>query len=198
MERSYVVWFNDFGYFGNRFFDYAVADLRCLPGLKPVEETPDGLILRVDKGHAPDCPPRPEGGEIAQLDFAVRLVDGFVTYTRRPCAPEATRARFFLYSVPRDVEDLPAHGREHGFDNLGFDFDRYGARSGDGCSVRVPLPDYPAARLATGQFSGGAAIWRGGRYSAASRRVPPSQAVTTSSAMAPGGSSEIPTSVHVG
>ena len=230
-EGSYVVWFNDFGYFGNRFFDYAAADLRCLPGLKPVEETPDGLILRVDRGHAPDCPPRPEGGEIVQLDFAVRLDGGFVTYTRRPCAPEDTRARFFLHLVPRDVEDLPAHRREHGFDNLDFDFDRYGARSGDGCSARVPLPDYPAARLTTGQFSGGEAIWRGEyalpdmarrsagsavgrpysprfrrsggirpgeRYSAASRRVPPSQAVTTSSAMAPGGSSEIPTSVHVG
>lgn len=142
MERSYVVWFNDFGYFGNRFFDYAVADLRCLPGLKPVEETPDGLILRVDRGHAPDCPPWPEGGEIAQLDFAVRLVGGFVSYTRRPCAPEDTRARFFLYSVPRDVEGLPAHRRERGFDNLDFDFDRYGARSGDGCFVRVPASPF--------------------------------------------------------
>ena len=44
----------------------------------------------------------------------------------------------------------------------------------------------------------GLPVVRVGRYSAASRRVPPSQAVTTSSAMAPGGSAEIPTSVHVG
>ena len=231
-EGSYVVWFNDFGYYGNKFFDYAAANLLCLPGLKPVEETPDGLILRVDRGHAPDCALRRDGGfDGVQLGFAVRLDGGFVTYARRPCAPEDTRARFFLHLVPRDVEDLPAHGRERGFDDLDFDFDRYGARSGDGCSARVPLPGYPAARLATGQFSGGEAIWRGeyalpdmarraagsasrrpysprfrrsggvrpgGRYSAASRRVPPSQAVTTSSAMAPGGSAEIPTSVHVG
>ena len=164
-EGSYVVWFDDFGYFDNKFFDYAAADLRCLPGLKPVEETPDGLILRVDRGHAPSCPPRPEGGAaggaIVQLDFAVRLDGGFVTYTRRPCAPDDTRARFFLHLVPRDVEDLPAHRREYGFDNLDFDFDRYGARSEDGCTARVPLPGYPAARLATGQFSGGEAIWRG-------------------------------------
>ena len=38
----------------------------------------------------------------------------------------------------------------------------------------------------------------GGRRYSASRRTPPSQAVTTSSATAPGGSSLTPTSVQVG
>ena len=69
---------------------------------------------------------------------------------------------------------------------------RTGARTGSACPIvgvrfcsSAPLP---AARQGA----------RGAGYSAASCRVPPSHAVTTSSATAPGGSALMPTSVQVG
>ena len=90
-----------------------------------------------------------------------------MSYLKSPCGAADAQAQFFLHVIPEDVEDLPADRRRYGFDNLDFhylDF-RYGksaalAFSGK-CIAKRPLPDYPIARIQTGQFTpDDGEIWR--------------------------------------
>ena len=161
-EGAHVVWFRRAGQFRKAYLDYDAADLRCFRGLRPVEETPDGLILRVDKGYAPDCrpPSPPEGVAVVRAKFDVYRDGEFLVYSRAPCVREDTRARFFLHLYPVDAEDLPPRRRIYGYDNLDFRFGEHGMRLDGGCAARVPLPGWPAARAATGQIGGGGASWR--------------------------------------
>lgn len=81
--------------------------------------------------------------------------DGTVLrYVKRPCGSEDSKASFFLHVFPTDVEDLPDHRREYGFDNLDFSFGQYRQDLGiDGsCEAAVALPEYPIARIRTGQY----------------------------------------------
>ena len=82
--------------------------------------------------------------------FDVWLDGDRLLYVKDRCA--GTEERFSLHVVPVDPDDLPEHRREHGFDNLDFDFSR--ARSGfmPHCVAVRPLPDYPVAAIRTGQF----------------------------------------------
>ena len=70
------------------------------------------------------------------------------------------QARFFLYVVPADAEDLAAQDRPHGFENRGFDFREHRVRLGEACVALVPMPEYEIARLRTGQsISGQGQFW---------------------------------------
>ncbi len=93
--------------------------------------------------------------------FEVRLDGRTLHYTREDCAEADTVARFFLHVTPLDANDLPADRREAGFANLDFAFADRGLRHGGRCLASVLLPDYPLARLATGQFEGDARLWEG-------------------------------------
>ncbi len=160
---AYVVWLRRGGLY--RFKpqnSFDGADLRCFRGLKLVTETPYGFVVRVDKGHAPDCrlPAPPEGAAAVRARFDLHRDGGFLVYSRTPCSREDTRATFFLHLYPVDTEDLPLRRRKWGYDNLDFHFNKFGMRFDGGCAARVPLPDYPAARAATGQFDGDGKIWR--------------------------------------
>ncbi len=160
---AYVVWFRRGGLRrGKSHNSFDGADLRCRRGLRLVTETPDGFVVRVDKGHAPDCrlPAPPEGAAAVRAHFDLYRDGGFLVYSRTPCSREDTRAAFFLHLYPVDTEDLPLHRRKRGYDNLDFRFGKFGMRADGGCAARVPLPDYPAARAATGQFDRGGKIWR--------------------------------------
>ena len=98
------------------------------------------------------------GEPAARSVFDIYLRENAVSYLKSPCGAADAQARFFLHVIPEDVEDLPADHRRYGFDNLDFhylDF-RYGksaalAFSGK-CIAKRPLPDYPIARIRTGQF----------------------------------------------
>ena len=94
--------------------------------------------------------------------FAVRPDGRTLHYTREDCTAADTAARFFLHAVPRDANDLPEDRRASGFGNLDFAFADRGLRYGGRCLASVPLPDYPVARVATGQFEGGERLWEGG------------------------------------
>ena len=60
---------------------------------------------------------------------------------------------FFLHVVPEDVEDLPADRRQYGFDNLDFHYRENAALVfGGQCIAERTLPDYPIARIRTGQY----------------------------------------------
>ncbi len=69
---------------------------------------------------------------------------------------------FFLHLDLVDVNDLPSHRKQYGFDNLDFAFTVYGLIGGGVCIARRDLPDYAIAAIRTGQFvPGEGQIWNG-------------------------------------
>ena len=100
------------------------------------------------------------GQPVARSDFDVYLRDDDLVYLKENCPPGDADARFFLHIFPADSADLPADGREHGFENLDFQFADHGAYAGDICVVERELPDYAIERIRTGQFvSGEGRVW---------------------------------------
>ena len=93
--------------------------------------------------------------------FDVYTGENTVVYRKSPCSAADVQAEFFLHIVPEDLEDLPADRRQHGFGGANF---RYGGNAalafGGQCIAKYPLPDYPIARIRTGQFTPeGDLIW---------------------------------------
>ena len=82
-----------------------------------------------------------------------------LAYVREPCAEEDVSARFFLHLNPVDRNDLPEERREFGFDNLNFAFAHWGSWRDGRCIAVHPLPDYPIASVATGQFTERGEVW---------------------------------------
>ena len=97
---------------------------------------------------------------VARSEFGVYLDGGTLHYVKEPCVRADTAARFFLHVRPVDENDLPDHRREHGFDNLDFDFAGRGVLFDGKCMVGVDLPQYAIARITTGQFDGAGRIWQ--------------------------------------
>ena len=92
-------------------------------------------------------------GLAASAFFDVYLSDQALTWVREGCAPADAEARFFVHAIPVHAGDLPADRREAGFANLDFDFARRGAvTAGGACVASVDLPQYPVARVRTGQW----------------------------------------------
>ena len=105
------------------------------------------------------------GGAAARSNFDIYLDDNAeskaLIYVKEPCAPEDTRARFFLHVFPDDAADLPADGARYGFENLDFRFAEYGANLGGICVATRELPEYEVERIHTGQYvSGEGALWK--------------------------------------
>ena len=102
------------------------------------------------------------GEPVARSDFDIYLGENTVSYLKSPCSAADVQARFFLHIVPEDVEDLPAHRRQYGFDNLDFHYGGNAALAFGGmCMTKRPLPDYPIVRIRTGQFTPGEGqIWK--------------------------------------
>ena len=123
--------------------DGRVLPHKALPPVR-VETIPVGGYLARLVG---DRPP------VIRSDFDVYLNDNTLTYVKEPCASADTEAVFFLHLYPADVNDLPGWRKQHGFDNLDFDFDDGRGMIFDGkCMARIPLPEYAIARIGTGQF----------------------------------------------
>ena len=102
---------------------------------------------------------------VVRSSFDIYLIENKLVYVKSPCGAPYTQAPFFLYIVPEAVEDLPAHRRRYGFDNLDFHYDDYGSMLlsdfGGRCMVERRLPDYAIARIRTGQYTpGGGQIWK--------------------------------------
>ena len=91
------------------------------------------------------------GQPVARSDFDVYMRGNTLAYLKENCAAGDVDARFFLHIIPADLADLPADWRERGFDNLDFQFADHGAYAGDKCVAERELPDYPIARIKTGQ-----------------------------------------------
>ena len=101
------------------------------------------------------------GEPMARSVFDIYLRENTVSYLKSPCSAADVQAQFFLHVVPEDLEDLPADRRQYGFGGANF---RYGNTAtlalGGQCIMEYPLPNYPIARIRTGQFTPeGDQIW---------------------------------------
>ena len=92
------------------------------------------------------------GEPVMRSDFDVYLSENTLTYVKEPCASADTEAKFFLALYPVDANDLPDRRKQHGFDNLDFDFDERGVIFDGKCMAKVALPEYAVTRIATGQY----------------------------------------------
>ena len=125
-----------------------------------LEDTPDLLDWKIAGLIAGDF-----GEPLAHSNFEIYLdkdgdEDVLIYFKRQPCAAEDTRASFFLHITPADARDLPAHRREHGFDNWDFGFGGRGKAHGGRCAALSRLPDYPIERIRTGQYASEGRIWQ--------------------------------------
>ena len=89
--------------------------------------------------------------------FAIHRAGRELTYLRDGCSPDDAAARFLLHVFPMTNADLPGYRQRHGFDNLDFPV---GARIDGNCVATALLPDYPIARIRTGQFAGEGIRWQ--------------------------------------
>ena len=115
-------------------------------------------------------------------DFAVYAGDGELIYLKDECRPEDRAARFYLHIIPVAADILSDDRREHGYDNLDFNFaledvklrgDNLidGIVFDDKCLVTVPLPNYEIQGIRTGQYlAGGKRLW-GGEFDMAAYRA---------------------------
>ena len=101
------------------------------------------------------------GEPVARSDFDIYLRENTVSYLKSPCSAADVRAEFFLHVIPEDLEDLPADRRQYGFGGANFHYGNTAALAfGGRCIMEHPLPDYPIARIRTGQFTPeGDQIW---------------------------------------
>ena len=103
------------------------------------------------------------GRPIIRSDWDVYLVEDSLIYTKDQCSPEDAEPMFFLHLDPVDMNDLPDHRKQYGFDNLDFAFrgHRHPIEGGVCVAIRE-LPDYGIAAIRTGQFvPGEGQIWNG-------------------------------------
>ena len=110
------------------------------------------------------------GTLLARSDFDIYSHNGALYYLNANCAPALAndKARLYLHIFPIDAADLLADKREYGFANLDFQIGGIDALFThtaffDGkCVIHRPLPDYPIARIRTGQSAAanGGAEWR--------------------------------------
>ena len=76
-----------------------------------------------------------------------------MTVPSLPVQPgSVTDQLFFLHLIPVDVDDLPDHRKQYGFDNLDFRFGDYKLPQIERAVAVRKLPDYAITRIRTGQF----------------------------------------------
>ena len=104
------------------------------------------------------------GTLLARSAFDIYAYDRALYYLNANCEPlqASVNSKLFLHIFPVDPADLPTDIRERGFENRDFGFSDYGAFFDGKCVNRQPLPDYPIARIRTGQnaAASGGAEWR--------------------------------------
>ncbi len=149
--------------------------------LEPVAKLADGTIFRVnaafnsagarqsayeqlvsDYEALVSCEPA------VRSDFDVYIDENTPTYVKELCVRADTEAMFFLHLIPADVNDLPYHRKQYGFDNLDFSFDGSGAVFDGRCIATASLPEYDIIRINTGQYGrvggGFSHLWEGEIY----------------------------------
>ena len=130
------------------------------PGLQGLDLTPGEPIelystfspTRTETMTVGDWVSGPLGGgpPVIRSDWDVYLVGNSLIYAKDHCSPEDAEPRFVLHLDPVDVNDLPKHRQQYGFDNLDFDFRDHRLPTGK-CLAERPLPEYAISEIRTGQ-----------------------------------------------
>ena len=101
------------------------------------------------------------GTLLARADFDIYIHNGELRHLNADCAPLEPNVNFgiFLHFFPVNRADLPADRREFGFENRDVD---HAVFFDDKCISKRRLPDYPIARIRTGQSAAasGGDEWR--------------------------------------
>ena len=160
---AHLVWFERF--YNRAFRSYDDLDLRVLPGMETVAELADGVVFRRVATEPFDAERhrarkqryvnqliQQASEQVVRADWSVYRTGHKLIYRKKPCAPADVQAKFILHVTPAIPADLPPHRQWHGFDNLGFYFDRRGFRLDDQCIAIVPLPNYAIGRIHVGQW----------------------------------------------
>ena len=94
------------------------------------------------------------GTLVARSDFDIYIYNGALHYLSANCDPLTANGidlRVFLRIIPVDRADLPSDMLERGFENADFRFNADAAFFDGKCINIRRLPDYPIARITTGQ-----------------------------------------------
>ena len=90
---------------------------------------------------------------IIRSDFDVYIIDGQLIYAKSRCDEEDVDALFFVSIFPLYTDDIPSAIRQGDYESIEFDFYRYGVIADDRkCWATLDLPNYPIARIHTGQY----------------------------------------------
>ena len=102
------------------------------------------------------------GTLLARADFDIYAHNGALYYIKEDCGAILAGAdfRIFLHIFPAVAADLPANRGEFGFENRDFWISEHFGFFEGKCVHRHILPDYPIARIRTGQVVEGKEIWR--------------------------------------
>ncbi len=105
------------------------------------------------------------GTLLARSGFDIYIHNGALHYLKEDCGPllasHNSNFKVFLHIFSADLANLSADGRELGFENMDFWLnDPIAFFDGKCIHKRPPLPDYPIARIRTGQSMKGEVIWR--------------------------------------
>ena len=134
--------------------EYSITELeeRFLPDPRRVLDDSDGIVYRVNfrERFAKDL--QKAGEPIIRSVFDVYLAKTSLIYMKDSCTQEDESLTIFLHVVPVDVSDLPDSRKRFGFDNLDFLINTYGGNVGGRCLAQVTLPEYPIAKIFTGQI----------------------------------------------
>ena len=87
------------------------------------------------------------------FDVSLDRNENRLIYVKEECRDDDLEAPVLLHVFPVDPADLPEHRRQSAFDNLDFDFNRYGFLLDRQCIAMHCLPDYRIVRTRTGQFT---------------------------------------------
>ena len=138
--------------YGSTYISVVAPRLAWGAGLRPGAEVYRAAHRRVTTAASP----------AARSDFDVYLHDGALYYVKESCRPEDVAPWVFLHLYPVNNNDLPSYRREYGFNNLSFDFRWRGGVFDGKCITQEPLPDYPIARIRTGQYivGQGTQLWQ--------------------------------------
>ncbi len=170
--EPYLVWFRRMK---DPRYDYGPAELAALPGVQIAAVLEDGYIFKAGPQHANnvesrDLPTSLEtalkgaGRSVIDSEFDVYLDKrkNTLIYVREDCRDDDLKTPVFLHVFPMQRTDLPDHRRLFTFDNLDFSFGERTLRLDGRCIAARGLPDYPVARIHTGQWiPGKGRIWEG-------------------------------------
>ena len=103
---------------------------------------------------------RESGQRIARSVFDIYSKDGQLTYIKDPCtSADIAHYYWFLHVWPLHASDLLEERKQYGYNNRDFPFDLHGRRFDGKCIATVSLPNYPIARILTGQYSEAGELW---------------------------------------